>query len=206
MQIRPYPEKDGKRIWLNRDERGALLEAVDGEPRQRLALALGMHGLRTDEIVSVTPGAVVELGDGAHGMKISSGKTGRRQLPISRDLEQRIDYFASAAQLRQDEELIDVGKRQVRNWLAAARGDAAALANGDPELWGDLGMHDLRRSWATDAYYTLALAGVPIAEQLVMSWGGWAQTEGGRDMFRRHYLGPVPDHVTASGLESLELL
>jgi hypothetical protein len=37
MQTRPYDEKDGLRIWLNRDERATLLEAVD-DPRRRIAL------------------------------------------------------------------------------------------------------------------------------------------------------------------------
>lgn len=205
MQIRDYPEKDGKRIWLSRDERARLLGAVEDDPRRQLAIRLGCHGLRTDELVAITPGDVRELDGelGGSALAIGDGKTGRRQVPISAELAESIRYFASAAQLRQGDELIDVGKRQIRNWLADARSDAAELDAGDAELWELLGMHDLRRSWATDCYYTLALAGVPIAEKLVLSWGGWAQSEGGRDMFRRHYLGPVPDEITATAREKL---
>lgn len=29
-------------------------------------------------------------------------------------------------------------------------------------------MHDLRRTWAGDTFYSLAFAGVPIAEELTM--------------------------------------
>jgi len=49
----------------------------------------------------------------------------------------------------------------------------------------------------------LAMDGVPIAEQLVMSWGGWAQNANGRSTFREKYLGPVPDHVVADCLEAI---
>lgn len=42
---------------------------------------------------------------------------------------------------------------------------------------------------ATDTYYSLAVARVPIAEQLVMSWRGCKQTVKGRDTFRTNYLG-----------------
>ena len=207
MQIRPYPEKDGLRIWLNRIERRELLEAVDEEPRRRMALQLGLHGLRTDEVVQVTPGDVRQLGDSDRYALVVEGKTGRRRTPISEDLHQRIRYLKSAAQLRKSDPVIDVSKRQVRNWI----GDACEVVAGqEPDdeqaaLWDSVSMHDLRRSWATDGYYSLAVAGVPIAEQLIMSYGGWAQTESGRDTFRKHYLGPVPDHVARRTLEDLGL-
>lgn len=74
--------------------------------------------------------------------------------PITSDLAERIRYLKSAYRdLDAQARLVDV--------------DETAL---------ELGMHDLRRTWATDAYYSLAFAGVSIAEQLTMSWGGWDQT------------------------------
>lgn len=48
----------------------------------------------------------------------------------------------------------------------------------------------------TDLHYSLAVQGVPIAEHVVIRWGGWKQT--GHDTFRENYLGPVPDHITAA--------
>ncbi|WP_246308035.1 hypothetical protein [Halorarum salinum] len=45
----------------------------------------------------------------------------------------------------------------------------------------------------------------PSNEQLVMSWGGWAQTSTGRETFLQNYLGPVPDHVTAQAFDELPL-
>lgn len=203
MQTRPYPEKDGLRIWLSRSEQRRLLEAVDDEPRRRIALQLALHGLRTDEVLRVEPRHFRELSNGADGhvLVIPSGKTGKRETPVSADLVERVRYLKSAARMTQDEQIVDVSKRSVRNWIADAR---EALLDVDDRAT-ELGMHDLRRTWATDSYYSLALAGVPIAEQLVMSWGGWKQSTTGRETFRRNYLGPVPDHVTAEALEYLLL-
>lgn len=198
MQTRPYPEKDGRRIWLSRAEREMLLEETE-DPRRRLAFQLGLHGLRTDEILDVTKQDVRDLANGADGQMliVRDGKTGKRELPVSADCANRIEMLASAARLRQDEPLVDVSARSVRNWMADAR------AFFDADGANALGMHDLRRSWATDAYYSLAFEGVPIAEQLVMSWGGWTQTSAGRETFRENYLGPVPDHITAQAREFL---
>lgn len=196
MQTREYDEKDGLKLWLSTADVDALLSAVEN-PRRRIALGLGLHGLRTDELVTVSPGDLRSLDGGGNVLVVDrDGKTGTRDVPLSDDLAQQITYLADAAQLRQDEPVIDVGKRQVRNWIEAARESVAASEYPrEPAQWHDLGMHDLRRTWATSSYYDLAVRGVPIAEQLVMSWGGWAQTESGRDTFRSHYLGPVPDEV-----------
>lgn len=199
MQTRPYPEKDGLRIWLSRSEQRSLLESVGDEPRRRLALQLGLHGLRTDEVLQVRPRDFRELANGAEGhvLVIPDGKTGKRETPVSADLVERVNYLKSAARMTKDDPVVDVTKRSVRNWIADAR---EVLVD---ECAVHLGMHDLRRTWATDSYYSLALAGVPIAEQLVMSWGGWKHTSTGRETFRQNYLGPVPDHVTAEAVQHL---
>jgi len=202
MQTRPYDSKDGLRIWLSRDEREQLLDVVEDEPRRHLAFALGLHGLRTDEVLQVEPRHVRTLDGGKHVLRIPDGKSGRRETPLDGDLSQRIGYLKSAARLRQDEPLLDVAKRTVRTWMEQARDDLDSDRDG---RWDAVGMHDLRRSWATDVYYSLAFAGVPIAEQLTMSWGGWKQTQKGRETFRQNYLGPVPDHVTARAFEYLPL-
>lgn len=201
MQTRPYPEEDGVRIWLARKERQRLLDGVEDDPRHRIALQLGLHGLRSDEIVETTPADVRALANGADGhvLVVPDGKTGKRELPASPDLVQRITYLHSADRdLGKHDEIIDVTTRTVRDWIADAR-----KTLDDAE---ELGMHDLRRTWATDTYYSLAFAGVPIAEQLAMSWGGWKQSEAGRSTFRENYLGPVPDHITERAVEHLALI
>lgn len=145
----------------------------------------------------------LEGGDGS-ALIVPDGKTGKRELPASDDLVQRARMLKSAAQLRQDEPLIDVSTRSLRNWIRKAREEIAEES--DSDHWHQLGMHDLRRTWATDGYYSLAFNGVPIAEQLIMSWGGWKQTQTGRETFRENYLGPVPDHITEAALANLSLL
>jgi integrase len=207
MQSRPYDGKAGRKIWLSRTEQTRLLDAVaEDEPNRRLALELGLHGLRTDEIVQVEPRHVEPLAhaDGdAYRLVVPDGKTGRRETPISTTLQQRIAMFRGAAGVNQDDPLLDYSKRSVRDWIASAR-ETVAGETGN-ERWHDLGMHDLRRTFATDGYYSLAAQGVPIAEQLIMSWGGWAQTTTGRETFREDYLGPVPDRITAQTMGELGL-
>lgn len=215
MKTRPYPNKNGKRIWLSRTEQTQLLEAVVDEPRRRLAVQLGLHGLRSDEIVAtgdspgVTAASFRDLANGADGhvLVVEDGKTGKRETPASADLVDRARMLKSAARLRQDDPLVDVSTRTLRKWMVDARETVADGLEDDAERerWDDLGFHDLRRTWATDGYYSLAFAGVPIAEQLIMSWGGWAHTSTGRETFRQNYLGPVPDHVTDRALEHLPL-
>ena len=202
MQTRPYEKKDGSRIWLNRSEQEELLSVVEDRPRRRIALQLGLHGLRTDEIMRVEPGHVRELksaesDESGFVLNIPSGKTGKREVPIDPDLRQRIRFLKNAdTSLGKHDEIITVSKRSVRNWITDAREQLG-------DEYSELGMHDLRRTWATDTFYSLAFEGVPIAEELVMSWGGWKMTATGRETFRQNYLGPVPDHVTAAALESL---
>ncbi|TSD15097.1 site-specific integrase [Haloglomus irregulare] len=207
MQHRPYPEKSGRRIWLSRSEQQRLLDQVEDQPKRQTAMWLGLHGLRSDEIVGradePTSGVQYryfrELANGADGwvLEVTAGKTGRREVPVSSDLVQQCRMVKNVAGRRQDEPLVDVTTRSLRNWIR----DAREVLN-EPAAT-HLGMHDLRRTFATDAYYSLALAGVPIAEQLVMSYGGWEQSEAGRNTFRSNYLGPVPDHVTAEAMQHL---
>jgi len=211
VQTRPYAEKDGLKLWLNQAEQYDLLAATDdleGRPRpeRKLAMALGLHGLRTDEIVptsngpGVTEGDVRELnGDRGYVLEIQDGKTASsvREVPLAPDVARDIFSMKRAARARQDEPIIDFGKRTLRKWIKDA---AEELDEPAPR---ELSMHDLRRTWATQTFYALAMDGVPIAEQLVMSWGGWAQNANGRSTFREKYLGPVPDHVVADCLESI---
>lgn len=208
MQTRPYPTDDGERVWLSRPDQRALLDAVRDDPRKEIAVLLGLHGLRSDEIVDVTEGHLRALeGAQTEVLQVPDGKTGKREAPASSTLCEKIRYFKNGAGLRQDEELVGVGKRALRTWMADVRGQLVDREVSERRAagWSELGWHDLRRTWATDGYYSLAVAGVPVAEQLILSWGGWRQNEKGRSTFRESYLGPVPDHVVASTVGDLSL-
>ncbi|AFK19006.1 site-specific integrase [Haloferax mediterranei ATCC 33500] len=205
MQARPYPSKSGKRLWLSRAEQEKLLSLVEDEyPRRRIALDLALHGLRSDEVRNVEPRHFEPLDDqGKWRLTVPDGKSGARDTPVSQSLRERVKYLKSAARMRADEPIIDVSTRSLRDWIVEARGKLADDL--DDDRWHDLGMHDLRRTWATDTFYSLAFEGVPIAEELTMAWGGWAMTDSGRETFRRNYLGPVPDHITSKAMAHLSI-
>lgn len=177
-------------MWLDGDEQRQLRAAVD-DPQRELAVRLGLHGLRAAEIVAVEPGDVRPLPAAEEVALLRiDGKRGLRDVPLRAGLADALRYGSDG---------VGVGStRTVERWVKAAREELRADTG--VKAWKWLTPHDLRRSWATGLYYRLATAGVPNAEELVMSWGGWRQSASGRDTFRTHYLGPVPDAVTADAL------
>jgi integrase len=211
VQTRPYDDRAGLKIWLNQTDQYDLLSATDdrdGRPRpeRKLALALGLHGLRTDEIVpssngpGLTEGSVRQLTDNrGYVLEVAGGKTEQsiREVPLAPDVARDIFSLKRAQRSRKDDPLIEFNKRTLRNWIK----DAAEVL--DEPADEALSMHDLRRTWATQTFYAMATAGVPIAEQLTMSWGGWAHTSTGRQTFRESYLGPVPDRVVLQCLDEI---
>jgi integrase len=208
MQTRPYPKEDSKRVWLSVPDQNELLACVRDDMRREIAVLLGLHGLRSDEIVKVSASDIRMLEGGeAEVLEVTGGKTGKRELPASKNLGEQIRKLKRSAGLTQDEPVVDVGTRALRNWMAETRERLVQREVSDRRTvgWEALGWHDLRRTWATQSYYALAVAGVPVAEQLVLSWGGWRQNETGRSTFRENYLGPVPDQVVASTSGELSL-
>lgn len=196
MQTRPYDTKDGKRCWISRDERQQLLDAVDTDLQRRIALQLGLHGLRTDEIVEVAAGSLWTAGD-VQMLHLDDTKTdSERDVPIDTELSRSIESLHNGPNdIGKHDPVVNTSKRNLRNWIEAAR------ENVDVEHRQLITMHDLRRTWATDTFYSLAFEGVPIAEELTMSWGGWEHTATGRETFRQNYLGPVPEHITEQAME-----
>jgi len=212
MQTRPYSDRDSVKIWLNQDEQQRLLENTDDRdgrprPRRRVALALGLHGLRTDELVPSdnSPGVVEEgvrqIQGGGYWLEVEGGKTETsiREVPLAPDIARDIFSLKRGARVRKDDPLIDVSKRTVRQWVYDARETL------DEPAASELGMHDLRRTWATQMFYALAFSGNPIARELVMSWGGWSHTATGEETFKSAYLGPVPEWLVSETIEDLPL-
>ena len=209
MQTRPYPSDDGKRVWLSRDDRADLLNAVDEQPKRKLAFELGLHGLRSDEVVRVAREDFRPLNgeDGGYKLNIPLEKSGYgRECPVSDSLQSDAEMIANLTGARQGEALVDVSTKSLRDWIATAREKAAEDADTERQrrAWSHVGMHDLRRTWATDTFYTLAFDGVPIAEELTMGWGGWSMTSKGRETFRENYLGPEPDHIAGRAMTTLQ--
>jgi integrase len=225
MRTRPYEDKDGLRVWLSAEEQSALTNVyergdVTDRTKRHLAFRLGLNGLRSDEIVrtengdgpkpgvraaSVSPLEASRPADGPRHadppvwtLTVPHGKTGARDVPISRSLAQSVLDYADGRGLDDEEELVDVSTRTIRRWVEDARERLADRAGPDsPTSWTAVGSHDLRRTWATDCYYALTLADVPAAETLTMAWGGWRQSSAGRETFRLNYLGAPPESVVA---------
>jgi len=72
---------------------------------------------------------------------------------------------------------LDVTTRTLRRWIDRY-GEQLADETGE-EMWRHLGMHDLRRTWAT------SLKGADVDAMIVCDWGGWSDLE----TFLDHYRG-----------------
>jgi integrase len=199
------------RVWLSQEERQQLLDVHSEYPQRLAALRLGLHGLRSVEIMGVAKGHFREI-DGTEDVyklrvpeenaKATKAQgSNARETPISFRLYHDAQTYANSIDKNKWEPLMEVGKRQVRRWIEDAREELREETGN--ENWKYLSLHDLRRTWATDTFYSLSFAGVPVAEELTMSWGGWAKSETGRGVFRQNYLGPVPDHITVQASEHL---
>lgn len=226
MRTRLYDDKDGLRVWLSAEEQSALTNVyergeVSDRTKRHLAFRLGLNGLRSDEIVrtengdgakpgvraaSVSPLEASRPVDGSRHadppvwtLTVPDGKTGARDVPISRSLAQSMLDYADGRGLDDEEELVDVSTRTIRRWVKDARERLADRVGPESSTtWDAVGSHDLRRTWATDCYYALTLADVPAAETLTMAWGGWRQSSAGRETFRLNYLGTPPEDVVAT--------
>lgn len=215
MQTRPHPnDKTSKRVWLSNKDRKTLVDEYSEQPSRRIALRLGLHGLRSTEIMGVTKRKFREIDGTTDVYKLiiseddakstEANGSNARECPVSETLYRDAKTYANATNKNLDDTLFDVKKRQVRRWLENVRSELFEKTGVDG--WQYLSMHDLRRTWATETYWSLATEGVPSAEEMTMSWGGWAKTETGRATFRESYLGPVPDHITLQVSEYLDYL
>jgi integrase len=177
MNLRDYPKKDGKKVWLSETEADQLLEHADGAT-QFLAFALGARsGLRAAEIVEVAPQDVVETEAGPM-VRVWHGKGDKyRESPAPPEVATRIETMADVRDEPEDAPLVDVSKRTVRRWVSNA-GDVLQEETGEVG-WQWLGPHDLRRTWAN----ILANRGVDAG--VLLQWGGWDDME----TFRDHYFG-----------------
>jgi len=200
MRSEPYSNKDGYKIWLNNIEQEQLInyysENLDGE----LAVRLGLHGLRADEIVRVEKQHLRELETNSdeerYVLTVPCGKTGFGEVPVSSELKKKIYTTVNARTMRQDEPVIDSSKRTVQRWVSNA---GTALDEQYPEKdWNYLTCHDLRRTWATDLYYSLS---GDRARELVMSFGRWTDAE----TFRNSYLGKPTDSVINEVMDEADI-
>lgn len=177
MLFEDHPEREDKKVWLSTEETTQLLDAAEDRERE-LAYRLGARcGLRSHEVVEVTPEHVTETEAGPM-LRVPMGKGEKfRQTPIPANLATTIETIDEYRDEASDVPLVAVSTRTLRRWIEDTR-DALAVETGEPG-WRELTMHDLRRTWAT------RLNSAEVDATLVMDWGGWEEIE----TFLDHYRG-----------------
>lgn len=198
MQIEPMPDSDGYRCWLSRNEQTRLIESLRETPERQLAVRAMLHGLRSDELKWVRTSKIRELDTEkeAYKLRISDGKTGYREVPISREMVEQMRMAKNMKSIRKTEQLIDTSKRSIRRWVYSAC-EEIAEATGDDD-WSHVSPHDLRRTWATSTYYALD---THYAVDIIMRWGGWKD----RDTFTNNYLGRETDSLAVQMMEEADI-
>ncbi len=195
MMTEEYEDQDGRRVWLSRDEVDALLEVVD-DPLRKVAFRLAAEcGLRTHEIVAVTPDHVVDGGQAGQMLVVPEGKGEKyREAPIPDSLADLVDAAASFGGVDAGEVLVDRSTRALRNWIEATRKELIDRTGED--RWRYLTFHDLRRTWAGQ------LANADVDETVALRWGGWNDL----DTFLDHYRGEATEKAQAREREKVEWL
>lgn len=179
MRLKPYPQREGKRVWLGDDELESVIDQAKNTEQTIAFLLAGRCGLRRCEIVQVTPADVVDTPTGTH-LRVWEDVAKQehyREPPIPDRLVTYIDAHTDAAGIGPGEPIVDVADKTVYRWVRRAA-ERLQAETGD-RGWSFLDVHDLRRTWGTN------LLEQGVLPSVVMDWGGWEDWE----TFRRHYLG-----------------
>ncbi|MGB9932598.1 tyrosine-type recombinase/integrase [Haloarcula amylolytica] len=186
MQVEPYDNKSGYRVWLSDSEQQQLLSYYDEHPEKQLAIELMLDGLRADEVprVSMSDFRKMNVEEEGWMLHVWESKTNYRECPVSNSTVQKANMLKNVRSMKKSDSLVDASKRTVQRWVTNAAKD---LSDGE-EYWESVTAHDLRRTWCTHTYWSISGA---RAREVVMSWGGWDDVQ----TFSHNYLGKVPDSV-----------
>jgi integrase len=136
--------------------------------------ALSLHGrcgLKTKEVLRISPSDIVEDHDPMLLEVDTSGQLSRRRgVPIPRDLAATLkirgdNQSSGSNKSRSEEPVINVNPRTIREWSKAHVNKLIKIF--DDEDWRHLSPRSFRHSWAD----ILLNDGIP--PQIVMRWGGW---------------------------------
>lgn len=179
MNLEEYPEdEEGMMVWLSEREVDQLLDQFD-DTEQRIAISLAVRcGLRSAEVLNVAPEDVVDTDAGTMLRVWESAKTKKyRETPMPPNLATTIRTVGDVRQEDADVPIVSVTTRTLRRWVERAT-ETLLDETGDPG-WEFVGMHDLRRTWAT------SLKSSDVDAMVVCDWGGWDDLE----TFLNHYRG-----------------
>lgn len=178
MRLKDYDDKEGKRVWLGRDELQQFIDEAES-PQQQIAFMLaGRAGLRRNEIIKVKFADFVQNQTGHH-VRIWQDYAKRdkyREPPIPDELYSIVNTLSYDHEPSDEVVGVEAGSTIYR-WVKRAANRMRAETS--DEGWQFLDVHDLRRTWGT------SLLEQGVLPTVVMSWGGWEDWE----TFRAHYLG-----------------
>ncbi|MXV63507.1 tyrosine-type recombinase/integrase [Natronorubrum sp. JWXQ-INN-674] len=200
MRMKPYPDRDGKRVWLSKRELQMLIDDINNHEtlEKEIGVKLAARaGLRRKELANVKVKDLVEDEKGHPRIRVWEGvakKEHYREPPIPHELATQIDSLARVQGLDPNDEIVSVSDRTIFRVVRRACDRLEEETN--DEGWSRVDVHDLRRSWAT---HVLADGVLP---SVVMEWGGWKNWE----TFRKHYLGEFSPEVLEREREKVDFL
>jgi integrase len=195
MNLREHDNQDGKMVWLSESEIQTLLAHPDSTQTQIAYGLAARSGLRSFEVLAVTPQTVQET-DMGWVVRVHDGKGSKyRETPVPESLALQIQAAGSYRDAPDTAKVLDVNStRAMRKWIERDREQLAEQTGDDG--WRQLSWHDLRRSWATN------LKGADVDPLLVLDWGGWQDLQ----TFLEHYRGTYSPEVQRKQRAKVEWL
>jgi integrase len=141
VNLEPYGERDGMKVWLSREETDRVIAAAADDARTLVELGLRC-GLRCSEAVNVAPEHVVETGIGPTLRVVEEvAKLGKyREVPLPADLSGRIDAVDRVRDAPADEPVVEFSQRTADRRVAQLRQQLADETGDDH--WRHLEFHD----------------------------------------------------------------
>lgn len=195
MNLENYDDQDGMKAWLSEQEVQQLLDQFN-DTEKRIAVSLaGRCGLRSAEVLDIAPEHVVDTDAGTMLRVWESAKTGQyRETPIPPNLATTIRTVGDVREEPADAPLVDATTRTLRRWMSRATSNLLDETGDDG--WTFVGMHDLRRTWAT------SLRSADVDAMVVCDWGGWDDLQ----TFLDHYRGTHTPEAQLREREKVEWL
>ncbi|KAA9399685.1 site-specific integrase [Haloarcula sp. CBA1129] len=195
MNLENYENQDGMKAWLSEQEVQQLLAQFD-DTEKRVAVSLAVRcGLRSAEVLDIAPDHVVDTDAGTMLRVWESAKTGEyRETPMPPNLATTIRTVGDVREEAADVPLVDATTRTLRRWMDRATSDLLESTGDDG--WQFVGMHDLRRTWAT------SLRSADVDAMVVCDWGGWDDLQ----TFLDHYRGTHTPEAQLREREKVEWL
>lgn len=193
MYLRDYPERQGKKIWLDQDEVELFLNQPTTKQQEIAFHLMARSGLRSHEVIEVRPTDVVNTPAGPR-VYVHHGKGDKaRQTIATNELVWIVETIADMRREEIDEPLVETNHtKTIRRWVSRAA-DRCHEQTGDPG-WQWLSPHDLRATWATHLAHEFE-----VDTLLVCEWGGWDDLE----TFLEHYRGAHSTQVQRRELEKV---